>query len=210
MRMCERFQGCCVPLAEFQERTMPRIFLLLVILGTGFSSIAQDTTVVERGMRNPEAGMEYARGPLLNSEQLERKKWYYSVEEGNRDPENVYKISLRDQDLEFFPLEVARFPNLQVLNLSANKIKVIPPDIEELKNLQILILADNKIKVLPPQLGELENLTQLYLGGNKLVVVPAWVGGLAKLRKLDLTFNRLTQYEIDQLQSRLPRCEITH
>lgn len=188
---------------------MTRIFLLLVLISVSISGFSQDTTA-QRGMRNPEVEMEVVRGPLLNSEQLERKKWYYSIEEASRDPENVYKLSLRDQKLSFFPMEVSRFPNLQVLNLSANKIKVIPPDIQDLENLQVLILADNKIKSLPPALSELDNLNQLYLGGNKLVSVPAWVGGLAKLRKLDLTFNRLTQYEIEQLQNRLPRCEITH
>ena len=195
---------------------MTRILLLLVLLGMSIPVMAQDTTATAstpdttRGMRNPEAEEVIERGPLLSSEQLDRKKWFYSIEEANRDPEHVYKLSLRDQDLKFFPMEVMRYPNLQVLNLSSNKIKVIPADIEELANLQVLILADNKLKYLPQQMSELENLTQLYLGGNKLVMVPAWVGGLAKLRKLDLTFNRLTQYEIEQLQTRLPRCEITH
>ncbi len=189
---------------------MSRIIFLLVLLGCGNLSLAQDTTVVVRGSRNPESQPSIERGPLLSVEQLERKKWIYSIDEAMRDPENVYKLSLRGQKLTFFPLEVARFPNLQVLNLSNNKIKSIPPDIGQLKNLEVLILANNKIKYLPPALGDLENLTNLYLAGNKLVTVPAWVGGLSKLRKLDLTFNRLTQWEIEQLQSRLPRCEITH
>lgn len=189
---------------------MNKVILLLMLISLGTAGYAQTDTTAQRGMRNPEAPMDVVRGPLLNAEQLERKKWFYSIEEAMREPENVYKLSLRDQNFTFFPMELTRFPNLQVLNLSANKIKVIPADIEEMENLQVLILADNKIKSLPPAMGELENLNQLYLGGNKLVFVPAWVGGLAKLRKLDLTFNRLTQYEIEQLQNRLPRCEITH
>ncbi len=194
---------------------MIRSILLLLFVGLTVTVVAQDTTqqdtfTAQRGIRNPEADMMLPRGPLLSSQQLDLKKWHYSIESAMREPENVYKLSLRDQDLKVFPLELTRFPNLQVLNLSANKIKVVPPVIEEIENLQVLILANNKIKFLPGSMGELENLTHLYLGGNKLVMVPAWVGGLAKLRKLDLTYNRLTQYEVEQLQNRLPRCEITH
>ncbi len=171
---------------------------------------SQDTTLTNRGTRNPEAPSSLPAGPLLNSEQLERQKWHYSLQEAMREPEKVYKLSLRAQDLTFFPLEVTRFPNLQVLNLSANKIKVIPPAISELKNLQVLILANNKIKYLPDAMGQMENLEQLYLAGNRLVMVPAWEGGLSKLRRLDLAFNRLTQYEIDLIQRRLPRCQVSH
>lgn len=196
---------------------MVRTIFFVMLLAAGPMLIAQDndstSTRAERGMRNPEAEMampEVELGPLLNERQLERKKWYYSIEEAMRSPADVYKLSLRGQDLKFFPLEVTRFQNLQVLNLSDNKIKVVPPAIAELPHLQVLILADNKIKFLPQEMRDLDNLTQLYLAGNKLVTVPAWVGGLAKLRRLDLTFNRLTQYEIEQLQSRLPRCEVTH
>lgn len=189
---------------------MNRMLLLLACCLMAGHLFGQDTTLPSRGARNPEAPSAAVAGPLLNTEQLERQKWYYSLQEAMREPEKVYKLSLRGEDLSFFPLEVTRFPNLQVLNLSANKIRVIPPAISELNNLQVLILANNKIKYLPDAMGEMENLEQLYLAGNKLVMVPAWEGGLSKLRRLDLTYNRLTQYEIDLIQQRLPRCQVSH
>lgn len=189
---------------------MNKLILLLIVIGLGSSGYAQQDETSQPAMRNPEAPVETLRGPLLTAEQLEREKWFYSIEEAMRAPEAVYKLSLRDQDWKFFPMELTRFPNLQILNLSANKISLIPAEIHQMENLQVLILANNKIKSLPASMSELENLTQLYLAGNKLVFVPAWVGGLGKLRRLDLTYNRLTQYEIEQLENRLPRCEITH
>lgn len=168
--------------------------------------MATDTVAIMQS--NPEA-MSRA-GRILNAEQLEREKWFYSIDEAMREPNNVYKLSLEDAGLKFFPLEVRRFPNLQILNLSHNKIKTIPIEIADLTNLQTLILTNNKLRVLPDEMKELANLKSLYLGRNRFVAIPAWVGGLSKLRRMDLSFNRLTSYEIDLVRDRLPRCIVTH
>ena len=184
-------------------------FLLIAALSQASIQAQVDTTAADVMMQaNPEVRPQ--SGPLLNAEQLEREKWFYSIDEAMRDPNNVYKLSLEDTKLTFFPMEVRRFPNLQVLNLSDNKIKKIPIEIADLTNLQILILTKNKLRVLPDEMKELANLEKLYLGKNRFVAIPAWVGGLSKLRHMDLSFNNLTSYEIDLVRARLPRCQVTH
>ncbi|MEO1448605.1 MAG: leucine-rich repeat domain-containing protein [Bacteroidota bacterium] len=160
---------------------------------------------------NPEARSQAQAGPVLAAEELRRAKWFYSMSEAMREPEKVYKLSLSRKKLKRMPTDIImRFPNLQVLNLSQNKIKEIPDEIIRLKNLQTLILHHNKLRKLPADMREMGELQELYLGYNKFIQVPAWVGGLGKLRRLDITSNQLTLYEIELVQKRLPRCEVTH
>ncbi|MEZ4828227.1 MAG: leucine-rich repeat domain-containing protein [Bacteroidia bacterium] len=190
---------------------MQRIFLTIVVLlsFTGFLSAQVDSMKTESGMSaNPE--LAGPTSPLLNPHQLEREKWFYSMDEAMRQPEKVFKLSLKNKKLKYIPAEISRFPNLQVLNLSENKLKTLPDELADLQHLQVLILTNNKIKNLPDSMRELENLTQLYLGRNQLVEMPAWVGGFSKLRTLDLSFNLLTTYEIELVAARLPKCNVTH
>ncbi|MEO0470682.1 MAG: leucine-rich repeat domain-containing protein [Bacteroidota bacterium] len=147
--------------------------------------------------------------PPLADKQLKREKVYYSIGEAMRNPDEVYKLSLMDQKLKQFP-DIYRFRHLQVLNLSNNKIKEIPAEIERLPNLTAVILHNNKIRILPDEMKTLNNLRAMYLGKNRIATMPAWVGGLSKLRKLDLSYNLVTQYEIELIRFRLPRCEVTH
>ncbi|MEZ4771623.1 MAG: leucine-rich repeat domain-containing protein [Bacteroidia bacterium] len=190
---------------------MQRIFLtfFVCISFTGILFAQTDSAEVKTGISsNPE--LAGPTSPLLNAHQLEREKWYYSIDEAIREPEKVFKLSLKDKNMKFLPAEISRFPNLQVLNLSHNKLKTLPDELAELEHLQVLILANNRLKELPASMRELENLTQLYLGRNKLVEMPAWVGGLSKLRTLDISYNLMTAYDIELAAARLPKCNITH
>ncbi|GAB4405118.1 MAG: hypothetical protein OHK0039_05910 [Bacteroidia bacterium] len=170
--------------------------------------IAQSDSTRQAMAANPE--LTPVAGPLINADQLNRKPWFYSIDEAMRAPEQVYKLSLEGKNLKRFPFDIARFPNLQVLNLSNNKIREIPDEISSLKNLQVLNLARNRIFVLPENMRYLEHLTHLYLGYNKIVQMPAWVGGFGQLRVLDLAYNNLTLLDIDQVRARLPYCTVTH
>jgi Leucine-rich repeat (LRR) protein len=151
-----------------------------------------------------------AEHPILNPMQLQREKWYYSLEEASREPEKVYKLSLAGTKLKEIPEAVFLMTNLQMLDLSKNKLSKVPPEIGRLKKLQFLSFYQNKIRVLPSEMNNLVNLSTLYLGRNRLTEVPAWFGGLGKLRKLDLSYNHLTLYEIELVTGQLPKCEVTH
>lgn len=204
---------------------MRRIFLIFFVLLTfttlafaqvDSSEVSSDTT--SGMMANPEmtanpemmAFSVEPTSPMLNGSQLEREKWFYSMDEAMREPNKVFKLSLKGKKMKTLPADIARFPNLQVLNLSDNKLKTLPDELSYLQHLQVLILTNNKLKKLPDSMQDLENLTQLYLGRNKLVEMPAWLGGFSKLRSLDLSFNMFTPYEIELVQARLPKCNVTH
>lgn len=190
---------------------MQRILLTIFVCisFTGLLVAQADSAAVKTGISsNPE--LAGPTSPLLNGHQLDREKWYYSIDEAMREPGKVFKLSLKDKNMKFLPAEISRFPNLQILNLSHNKLKTLPDELTGLQHLQILILTNNRLKELPASMRDLDNLTQLYLGRNKLVEMPAWVGGLSKLRTLDLSFNLMTTYDIELVAARLPKCNVTH
>jgi Leucine-rich repeat (LRR) protein len=197
-------------------KAMRNIFLTCTLL-FGLTAITwgqtSDSTENDGGMRtNPEIQMSNTgpTSPLLNADQLKREKWYYSISEAMREPEKVFKLSLKNTKLKTLPPDIMRFTNLQILNLGNNKLREIPEEISQLEHLQILILVGNKLRDLPDGFRKLENLKELYLGSNRLSEIPAWVGGLSKLRALDVSYNALTPYEIELLQYRLPKCNVTH
>jgi Leucine-rich repeat (LRR) protein len=181
---------------------------VLLLLALASNLHAQPGDSIAAPNANPE--IPAPAGPLLSAYELERAPYFYSVGDAMRNPAAVYKLSLSGQKLRAIPDEVFRMSNLQILNLSGNRIEEVPAEIRNLKNLQIIILSNNRIRVLPDAFRELENATHLYLGRNRLIEVSAWVGGLSKLRALDVSFNHLTEYEIQRLQQRMPRCLITH
>ena len=187
-------------------------FTLLIGMTTvGFSQTGDDANDNGSMRSNPEAVMTNGpTSPILDRRQLNREKWYYSMNEAMREPEKVFKLSLKNTKLKTFTPDILRFKNLQILNLADNKLKEIPEQISQLENLQILILLDNKLKKLPDGIKELNNLNELYLGSNRLYEIPAWVGGLSRLRSLDVSYNELTPYEIELLKYRLPKCTVTH
>ena len=186
-------------------RTLLLPLLCLCLLAMASPVIAQDEEDDD-----VDAFLRIPTGPLLDAKQLERAKWYYSIDEAVREPEKVVKLSLSGDKLKQFPDDVLRFPNLQILNLSDNKLKTLPDEISDLENLQVLILTGNRLQALPEGMRLLNNLTHLYLSGNNLVIMPAWIGGLAKLRYVDLTYNNLIAPDLGRLQARLPKAEIVY
>ncbi len=119
---------------------------------------------------------------------------YTSLEEALAAPrDSVYSLKLKKR-LKQVPVEVfTAFPNLQLLDLSKNRLVEIPPELGMLKNLKKLILFKNKIESLPPQIGELENLQELIINQNELVTLPEEIGNLKKLRYIDMWSNNITR-----------------
>ncbi|MCI4670975.1 MAG: leucine-rich repeat domain-containing protein [Bacteroidia bacterium] len=172
------------------------------------SEVVMIDTSTEVIIPNPEIIPE--AGPILGPTQLQRQKWYTSVQEAMAKPQEVYKLTLTGQKLTSIPNQVFYFSNIQVLDLGDNKIKLLPSEIAQLKNLQVLILTGNKLRFLPEEMKEMQNLHTLFVASNRLVEFPAWLGGLSKLRTLNVSSNNLTSYDIKLLEYQLPRCEIIH
>lgn len=173
----------------------------------GYSQSAPDGNVslVERSVTTVQD-----TAPPLVPAHLDRKPWFYSLDEAMRNPEAVYKLSLQNERLSSFPEIISNMKNLQILNLSKNKIENIPESISSLYRLEVLILNYNHIRSLPEGMKEMAHLKELYLSKNKLTQIPAWMGGLGKLRQLDVSYNPVTTYEIERLRELLPKCEVTN
>lgn len=131
---------------------------------------------------------------LLDSAQLSRAREYKSLEAALRNPDSVYKLTLKRERLKEIPQEVYQLPNLQELNLSANKLTEVPSDIAKLKKLQKLDLSKNKIEKVAPEIGELENLWSLIISQNYISSLPPEFAKLQKLKYLDMWSNEIDTF----------------
>jgi Leucine-rich repeat (LRR) protein len=84
------------------------------------------------------------------------------------------------------------WPNLQLLDLSHNRITQVPSQLPALApSLRVLNLTGNIVSDFPFEFLELQQLTTLYLASNNLQVVPFVVTQLASLRDLHLGRNEI-------------------
>jgi hypothetical protein len=77
------------------------------------------------------------------------------------------------------------------LNLAQIGLAAVPSAIGQLTNLQVLELTGNRLTSLPPEIGQLTNLANLSLERNQLTSLPPEIGQLTKLERLSLYNNQL-------------------
>ena len=82
-------------------------------------------------------------------------------------------------------------PQLKALNIANLSLTSVPQKISTLSQLQVLDLSDNRLKTGFNNLTNLVNLTDLNLAGNELVTLPAQLGSLPQITTLDLSRNLL-------------------
>ena len=61
-------------------------------------------------------------------------------------------------------------PQLELLDLSFNRLGTIPEDVGGMKALRVLSLLHNRIENVPPNIASMDTLSILRLGGNPLVL----------------------------------------
>ncbi|MDD3876585.1 MAG: hypothetical protein PHT69_08180 [Bacteroidales bacterium] len=142
------------------------------------------------------------KSQLLDSLGLANAREFKSLKEAMRNPDEVYKLTLKRKKLRNFPSEIFLFKNLNELNLTNNHINFIPPEINTLKYLQNLYLGKNNITALPVELTTLEHLKILSLNRNDIELLPPEIGNLYSLRTLDLWGTAIVSfpYEISRLK----------
>lgn len=133
----------------------------------------------------------FVHSQMLDSMALSLAPTYTNLEEALKDPQKVYKLSLRKNKLKKIPAEITSLKNLQILDLTKNSIKVIPSEIGELKNLQTLNLSRNDIEALPKEIAKLSKLRYLNISRNELSSLPIEIAELMNLETLDLWSNNI-------------------
>ncbi|MBC3845391.1 hypothetical protein H8K90_03275 [Winogradskyella echinorum] len=132
--------------------------------------------------------------------------------------DEIYALNLSNTEIKVLPEQLFQFKNLQYLNLSSNRfsdreklfddlaklpnliileldrcyLRALPDNINKLTNLQMLSLTFNDFRTLNENIGELTNLKYLNLGANgKLRELPSSIGDLRCLQMLDISPNGL-------------------
>lgn len=119
---------------------------------------------------------------------------YSSLDEALVHPENVEWLTLRDQKLKEFPVQILSLPKLKYLDLSLNEISSIPEEIGSLGQLRFVDLSGNPINALPNGFSALTQLSNVYLAYNRRLNLSQGLDVLAKLpnlRVLDLSGNQI-------------------
>lgn len=118
---------------------------------------------------------------------------YTSLQEALAAPhDSVYSLKLKER-LKTVPMEVfTKFPNLQWLDLSKNRLTELPPELGQLKQLKKLILNKNRLEAIPPEIGQLHDLRELIISQNELETLPEEISNLQKLRYIDMWSNNVT------------------
>src|SRR5690606_8763147 len=104
-------------------------------------------------------GSSIVMGQMLSKEALDTAHVYTSIEEAMKNPSQVYKLKLRDK-LENVPDEVKLFTNLNVLDLSKNRLTELPEFLIQMQYLQRLDISRNKFRVFPAQICRIISLKE--------------------------------------------------
>jgi Leucine-rich repeat (LRR) protein len=78
---------------------------------------------------------------------------------------------------------IEKMGNLEKIDFSFNNLHEWP-ELEPFRNLQVLDLSGNKLRSIAPTIGMLTTLKELNLNGNNLSVLPPEIGDLSRLEKL--------------------------
>ncbi|KAL6055749.1 Myotubularin-like phosphatase domain [Balamuthia mandrillaris] len=112
---------------------------------------------------------------------------------------SIHKVTNKDsseldlsnrRQTEFNRNIVVRFPHLQSLILSNNKLRQIPECIAELQHLRVLDLSRNKLTKLPTSLWRCRELRTLDVSHNRLSVLPLSLSMLPRLQRIEFEGNQ--------------------
>ena len=82
---------------------------------------------------------------------------------------NIEKFSIQHINCELLPSQIWSLEKVKSLTLKMLGMNELSPEIGNLTNLEVLDLSNNKIKALPKEISELKNLKELYLISNHLI-----------------------------------------
>lgn len=109
---------------------------------------------------------------ILSVSLVPAQKTYTSFKEALKSANNVEVLDLSNQKLRSISKKIAKFPNLRVLNLSGNKLISLPSEFEELYELDSLDLSRNSFIKVPKVLQKNYSLKWLNLSLNPVDTDP--------------------------------------
>jgi Leucine-rich repeat (LRR) protein len=143
----------------------------------------------------------------LSTQELEElfrtKNWYKKADLDQLELVSMSSSSL-DEQSEFVVLYLPDCINLYQLYLSNNNFQEIPYEISALEQLEILDLSYNKINTIISEIEYLKNLKVLFLTNNNISDIPTELANLTQLTQIDLTGNPLTKAAVHQLKTYFP------
>lgn len=126
-------------------------------------------------------------------------KEYVSMEEALKVPEQVIRLNLSNQSIQFPDSVWSKFINLQYLSLKNDQIAQLPAAIGNITSLKVLDLSGNDFKLLPSSFINLINLEELLLNDERFFNLEENIPLLSKLPRL-----KILHVENDGLES-LPK-----
>lgn len=139
------------------------------------------------------SGIFNANAQLLDSLSFDTAYVYTNLQEALKNPQEVYRLSLRKKHLRSLPPEVYQFKNLNELDLGKNNIKELPAEIVQFQYLRRLNLERNELETLPKEIGKLKNVKELIINQNQIYALPWEIGDMENLEYLDLWSNNLSE-----------------
>jgi hypothetical protein len=111
----------------------------------------------------------------------------YSWEQAkNANPDTIFGVSLSKLKLEQLPEELAKFTNLEYLDVSKNKLTELPTFVGDLSNLKVLDFSKNEFAVFPVEICKLTHLQQIAANRNIFDQLPTCIVYCKELISLDL------------------------
>lgn len=108
--------------------------------------------------------------------------------------ETIVRLNLSSNRIQVIKSDFCQcLPNVEVLDLRANRISEISPDISTLTHLRVLKLDKNELTELTEQIFDIVTLTELTFQQNRVAVLSPKIGGLLELKKLNMASNIISK-----------------
>jgi Leucine-rich repeat (LRR) protein len=138
--------------------------------------------------------------PKLYSGKPDYKGVYFTIDDANKNPDDVIELNLSTKGLYNIPKVILKYKNLKILELFDNYISDIPDWMVNLDKLEKLTLFKNQFKVFPASILKLKNLRVLDFSANE-------IGGFqkldypstqkSKLNEINLSLNKISDVPQD-------------